>query len=75
MSTRAGLGRRRPRAGRRVVPYGVAMADDDVVLYEERDTVAYITLNRPEKLNTLNGAVIAGMAVVLMRDSCPPCPP
>ncbi|HEY7295056.1 MAG TPA: crotonase/enoyl-CoA hydratase family protein [Dehalococcoidia bacterium] len=38
------------------------MADEQPVLYEERDTLAIITLNRPEKLNTLNEAVIAGLA-------------
>ena len=32
------------------------------VLYEERDTLGIITLNRPEKLNTLNEAVIQGIA-------------
>jgi len=32
------------------------------VLYEERDTMGVITLNRPEKLNTLNEAVIQGLA-------------
>ena len=37
-------------------------ADQPVVLYEERDTLGIITLNRPEKLNTLNEAVIAGIA-------------
>jgi len=35
---------------------------EPVVLYEERDTLAIITLNRPEKLNTLNEAVIQGIA-------------
>jgi len=35
---------------------------EPVVLYEERDTLGIITLNRPEKLNTLNEAVIAGIA-------------
>jgi enoyl-CoA hydratase len=35
---------------------------EDVVLYEERDSLALITLNRPEKMNTLNDAVIQGIA-------------
>ena len=30
----------------------------DEVLYEEDGSLAYITLNRPEKLNTLNGALL-----------------
>lgn len=38
------------------------MTADAVVLYEERDTLGLITLNRPEKLNTLNEAVIQGLA-------------
>lgn len=33
-----------------------------VVLYEERDDIAIITLNRPEKKNTLTDAVIQGIA-------------
>jgi enoyl-CoA hydratase len=32
------------------------------VLYEERDSIALITLNRPEKKNTLTEAVIQGVA-------------
>ncbi len=35
---------------------------DDVVLYEERDDIAIITLNRPHKKNTLTDAVIQGLA-------------
>src|SRR6185503_12402345 len=38
------------------------MADEPVVLYEERDSLGIITINRPEKLNTLNDAVIQGIA-------------
>ena len=34
----------------------------DPVLYEERDDIAIITLNRPHKKNALNEAVIQGMA-------------
>lgn len=37
------------------------------VLYEERDGVAIVTLNRPEKLNTLNEAVIQGIADAVER--------
>ena len=32
------------------------------VRYEERDSIAIITLNRPEKLNTLTEAVVQGIA-------------
>ena len=38
------------------------MPDEPVVLYEERDSLAIITLNRPEKMNTLTDAVIQGIA-------------
>ncbi len=34
----------------------------DTVCYEERDSVAIITLNRPEKLNTLTESVVQGVA-------------
>ncbi len=37
-------------------------AETDPVLYEERDDIAVITLNRPEKKNTLTDAVIQGIA-------------
>jgi enoyl-CoA hydratase len=40
---------------------------DDAVLYEERDGLAFVTLNRPEKLNTLNEAVISGLEESLDR--------
>ncbi len=38
------------------------MTADEPVLYEERDDLAIITLNRPEKMNTLTDAVIQGVA-------------
>ncbi len=34
----------------------------DSVRYEERDSIAIITLNRPEKLNTLTEAMVRGVA-------------
>ena len=34
----------------------------DTVRYEERDAIAIITLNRPEKLNTLTESVVQGVA-------------
>jgi len=37
------------------------MADEEVVLYSVESAVARITLNRPEKRNALNDAVIAGL--------------
>jgi enoyl-CoA hydratase len=39
----------------------------EVVLYEERDGVAFVTINRPEKKNTLTEAVIAGIAAGIDR--------
>ena len=45
------------------------MTTNDPVLYEERDHIAIITLNRPEKKNTLNDAVIQGVADSVDRAS------
>jgi len=39
----------------------------DAVLYETRGPAAWITLNRPEKLNALNGAVLEGLNAALDR--------
>ncbi len=41
---------------------GTSSTPEPVVLYEERDDIAIITLNRPEKKNTLTDAVIQGIA-------------
>jgi enoyl-CoA hydratase len=43
-----------------------------VVRYEERDALAIVTLDRPEKLNTLNEAVIAGLADAVDRATASP---
>jgi enoyl-CoA hydratase len=39
----------------------------DVVLYERRGPTAWITLNRPEKLNALNDAVVRGLEDAVAR--------
>lgn len=36
--------------------------NNDVVLYDKRDDIAVITINRPEKMNTLTDAVVQGIA-------------
>jgi enoyl-CoA hydratase len=41
------------------------MADE--VLYEEDGSLAYVTFNRPEKLNTLNGALLDSFEKVIDR--------
>ena len=43
------------------------MADEQAVLYAVEGAVARITLNRPEKRNALNEAVIAGLKESLRR--------
>jgi enoyl-CoA hydratase len=40
---------------------------EPVVLYEERGSVAIVTLNRPEKLNTLTEGVVQGVADAIDR--------
>jgi enoyl-CoA hydratase/carnithine racemase len=39
-----------------------AARSDPVVLYEEGEAVAFVTINRPQKKNTLTEAVMAGIA-------------
>ena len=38
------------------------MADTNVVLYEKRDRIAYVTINRPERMNALGRLVSEGLA-------------
>ena len=38
---------------------------DSVVRYEMRAAVAYVTLNRPEKLNALSPQVLTGLATAI----------
>src|SRR5215216_5774213 len=43
------------------------MSENEVVLYSVEGSVARITLNRPEKRNALNDAVIAGLKEKLRK--------
>ncbi len=46
--------------------------DDGLVTYERRGPVALLRLNRPDKLNALDGAVIAALHVALGRAEASP---
>jgi len=48
------------------------LAEAPVVLYEERDSLGIITLNRPEKMNTLTDTVIQGIADSIDRATASP---
>lgn len=43
------------------------MAEAETVLFETRDGVAYVTMNRPEKRNALNEDVVNGLKAALRR--------
>ena len=65
----AGLARARRRArlpDRAGQPRGASRMSE-AVLYETRGPAAWVTLNRPEKLNALNGAVLEGLHAALDR--------
>ena len=42
---------------------------ETVVHYEERGSVAIVTLNRPDKLNTLTEELLQGVADAIERDA------
>jgi methylglutaconyl-CoA hydratase len=43
------------------------MTEADTVLFEQRDSVAYVTMNRPEKRNALNAELVTGLKAALRR--------
>jgi len=43
------------------------MAEAETVLFETRDGVAHVTMNRPEKRNALNEEIVAGLNAALRR--------
>src|SRR5947208_8156997 len=38
------------------------MADNDAVIYEKKDKIVYMTINRPERMNSLGRDVSEGLA-------------
>src|SRR5690606_16496735 len=56
-----------PTSARSAEGDAMTLQATDLVLYEERDGLAIVTLNRPEKMNTLNEAVIAGLVEAVAR--------
>jgi methylglutaconyl-CoA hydratase len=43
------------------------MVETETVLFEMRDSVAYVTINRPEKRNALNEQIVTGLKAALRR--------
>src|SRR5215210_2210027 len=43
------------------------MAEAETVLFETRDGVAHVTMNRPEKRNALNEEIVTGLKAALRR--------
>lgn len=43
------------------------MSEAETVLFETRDGVAYVTMNRPEKRNALNEVIVAGLKAAMRR--------
>jgi len=44
----------------------------DSILYEVRDRVAYVTMNRPDRMNSLTGEMLDGLPDVLKRAAADP---
>ena len=44
-----------------------ASATEDLVLYETKDRIATITINRPDKLNALSNGVVAQLQDAMLR--------
>ena len=48
------------------------MSDSNLVLAERREAVLVLTLNRPERLNALNGALIEALSAGIKRAGTDP---
>ena len=49
------------------IPHPISSANDDYILYSAADGIATITLNRPDKANTLRFEMIDGLERSLER--------
>ena len=48
---------------------------EPTVLYDEHDTIAVITLNRPDKLNALTNDLVQGVAAAIEQEGKQGWPP